>query len=150
MEIEEQDDDDLLSCPWDALSVSREEFVAKVQSVRAQPSCTSTLSGNGGSFFQSVLYSGSEIITPVVCREILGWILAGEDPNKWLKALKEEGCSSTCGHVGLHFPSLSIDHPSDISSASSSCSFCATLFSARQLDFSFPLGVPFSVPCREV
>jgi hypothetical protein len=88
--------------PWDALEMSKEAFVSLIERIRLNPSCLKNMNGDEGQLVKTVLCSSDVKLSAAVCSQVMGWIIAGEDPKPWLAELKASGHSSICGHV-RHF-----------------------------------------------
>ena len=84
--------------PWQNLGLEKEDFMGLIKRIRASPTCLKSGEGDG-QLLHKLLFSDEEIFTPELCRELVGWILAGTPPTEWLRELSEQGNSSICGHV---------------------------------------------------
>jgi hypothetical protein len=87
--------------PWQALDMPEEKFMELIERIRQDPSRLKTMEGEEGDLVKKVLYSVDPKLPSALCAQVMGWILAGEDPKPWLAELKASGHSSICGHVRL-------------------------------------------------
>lgn len=102
--------------PWEVLQLSEQEFHETIKQARRLMA-----TGEPSDFLNStVLRSMSREITAEHTATIVGWVLAGEEPEGWIKKLAEESSTSTCGHVGMNLRLC----------AKSSCARCYSLTSA--------------------
>ncbi|KAJ1481933.1 hypothetical protein T484DRAFT_1805773 [Baffinella frigidus] len=78
-----------------ALGQTEKDFLEAIHKLRENP----TLLRNDAEELFRVLWSVDEGMTPEVVTGLVGWLLAGEEPDSWLVQLKENGRSTICGHV---------------------------------------------------
>jgi hypothetical protein len=80
---------------WEVLGLSKEDFLVRNARLREG------LKAPGGETEEmfKVLWSTSDDVTPDVVTCFVGWILAGEEPGRWLAHIKENCRSTICGHV---------------------------------------------------
>eukprot|EP00960_Hanusia_phi_P074940 768348-Hanusia_phi.AAC.1 len=105
--------------PWAVLCMSQENFVSRVMEARSSPD----LSKLGQMI--AALKQQDDDLTPATCVELVGWLLAGQEPRPWLASLKETGFSSKCGHV---FESEEWIYKCLQCCADPTCCFCSKCF----------------------
>ncbi|EKX40376.1 hypothetical protein GUITHDRAFT_142869 [Guillardia theta CCMP2712] len=105
--------------PWSVLCLSREEFVSRIAEARSSPDHSML------ERIITALKQQDDDMTPATCVELIGWLLAGEEPSPWLSSLKETGFSSKCGHV---FESEEWIYKCLQCCADPTCCFCSKCF----------------------
>ena len=78
-----------------SLGQTEEDFLKEITNLRL----TDELIRDDAGLLSRVLWSADEAVTPEVVTGLVGWLLAGEEPDAWLVQLKENGHSTICGHV---------------------------------------------------